>query len=293
MASRHEGSFLVQQEGDDMIEEATVPVRDVLVWLSRVGDDEARRLLVGCSLDDGSSDEAVPIIALDTERKAVTLDGGRRLLLAGARDGAVIDPRPDAPLVSAVAAQWTAAERIDREQRAKLAQAGIDADRLASAEDRRAVLAFLRRMAADELPDPEERRQFYLALSASGEPGLARIGARILAQLAERFAVTGSVPDDLYWRRSWFLRAAGQLREAVAVSEALHLGQVKEQGARKVLATTRTAALLDLFDATGEAKWLALADRAARVAYAIAPNDEEVKAVYRRFQAVRAQAGRG
>ncbi len=276
-----------------MAEEATVPVRDVLVWLSRVGDDEARQLLVGCSLDDGSSDEAVPIVALDAERKAVTLDGGRRLLLAGARDGAVIDPRPDAPLVRAVAAQWTPAERTEREQRAELAQAGIDADRLASGEDRRAVLAFLRMIAEGELPGPEERRRFYLALSASGEPGLARVGARILEQLAEQFAATGSVPDDLYWRQTWFLRASSQLREAVAASDALHLGQVKEQGSRKLLATTRAAALLDLFDATGEAKWLALADRAARVAYAIAPNDEEVKVVYRRFQTVRAQAGRG
>jgi hypothetical protein len=275
-----------------MTDEAGVPVPDVLVWLSRVGADEGH-LLAGCALDDGTSDEAVPIVALDAERKAVTLEGGRRLLLAGVRHGEIIDPRPDAPLVSAIAAQWTPAERLEREERAELAHAGIDADRLASAEDRRAVLAFLRMMAAGELPGAEERHRFYLALSATGEPGLARIGARMLAELAERFAAGGSVPDDLYWRRAWFLRAARQLREAVSVSDALHMGQVKEQDARKLLATTRAAVLLDLFDATGEVKWLALADRAARVAYAIAPADEEVKAVYRRFQAVRAQAGRG
>ena len=276
-----------------MLDEASVPVRDVLVWLSRVGAEEGQRLLVGCALDDGTSDEAVPIVALDAERKAVTLEGGRRLLLAGARDGEIVDPRPEAPLVSAIAAKWTPAERAERQERAELAHAGIDADRLASGEDRRVVLAFLRMMAAGELPGSDERHRFYLALSATGESGLARIGARVLAELAEQFAAAGGVPDDLYWRRTWFLRAAGQLREAVSVSDALHLGQVKDQGARKLLATTRAAVLLDLFDATGEVKWLALADRAVRVAYAIAPADEEVKAVYRRFQAVRAQAGRG
>jgi len=275
-----------------MTDEASVPVRDVLVWLSRVGADEGQRLLVGCALDDGTSDEAVPIVALDAERKGVTLQGGRRLLLAGVRDGEIIDPRPDAPLVGAIAAQWTPAELMERQERAELAHAGIDADRLASGEDRQAALAFLRMTAAGELPGPEERHRFYLALSATGETGLARIGARVLGQLADRFAAAGSVPDDLYWRRTWFLRAGGQLREAVAVSDALHMGQVKEQGARKLLATTRAAALLDLFDTTREVKWLALADRAARVAYALAPEEEEVKAVYRRFQAVRGQVGR-
>jgi hypothetical protein len=275
-----------------MTDEESVPVRDVLVWLSRVGADEGQRLLVGCALDDGTSEDAVPIVALDAERKGVTLEGGRRLLLAGVRDGEIIDPRPDAPLIDAIAAQWTPAERLERQERAELAHAGIDADRLASGEDRRAALAFLRMIAAGELPGSEERNRFYLALSATGEAGLARIGARVLAQLAERFAAAGGIPDDLYWRRAWFLRVAGQLREAVAVSDALHMGQVKEQGARKLLATTRAAVLLDLFDATGEVKWLALADRAARVAYALAPEEEEVKAVYRRFQAVRSQVGR-
>jgi hypothetical protein len=274
-----------------MTDEATVPVRDVLIWLSRAGADEARQLLVGCALDDGASDEAVPIVELDVERKAVTLEGGRRLLLSGVRDGAILDPRPDAPLLRSVETQWSAAERQERQQRAELARAGIDADLLASPADLRAVLAFLRMMTARELPGAEERHRFYLALSAAGDAALARTGARVLAELAERFATAGGgVPDDLYWRQTWFLRTSSQLREAAAVSEALHLGKVKEQGARKLLATTRAAALLDLFEATGEVKWVALADRAIRVANAIAPEEDEVKVVYRRLQSVR---GRG
>jgi hypothetical protein len=276
-----------------MAEEAVVPVRDVLVWLSRVGADEAHRLLVGCTLDDGNGDEAVPIVALDTERKSVTLEGGRRLLLAGARNGEITDPRPAAPLVGAIAAQWKPDERREREERTELARAGIDTDRLPSGEDRRAALAFLRKLAAGELPSLEQRHRFYLALSAAGDPGLARVGASVFAQLAEQFTAAGNIPDDLYWRRTWFLRTSGQLREAVSFSEALHLGQVKDQGARKLLATVRAAVLLDLFDATGEVKMLSLADRAARVAYAIAPAEEEVKAVYGRLQTMRAQAGRG
>jgi hypothetical protein len=279
--------------GSRMTNSSAVPVRDVLVWLSRVDADAASRLLVGCALDDGSGDEAVPIVALDAERKAVTLEGGRRLLLAGARDGEIVDPRPDAPLGSVIAAQWTPDERRERQELAELAQAGIDADQLASGDDRRAVLAVLRAMAAGTLPDPEQRRRFYAALSAAGEPRLARTGAHLLEQLAEQFRVAGTVPDDLYWGRTWLLRASRQLREAVSVSDALHLGLVKDQGARKLLATIRAAVLLDLFEATGEAKWLGLADRAARVASAIAPAEEEVKAVNRRLETMRAQAARG
>ena len=98
-------------------------------------------------------------------------------ILAARKFGAseIIDPRPDAPLVSAIAAQWTPAERQDREQRAGLARAGIDADRLPSGEDCRAVLAFLRIMELGELPSLEQRHRFYLALSAGGEAGLARV----------------------------------------------------------------------------------------------------------------------
>ncbi len=72
----------------------------------------------------------------------------------------------------------------------------------------------------------------------------------------------------------------------------LHAGRVKDGGAQKVLATTRAGALLDLFEVTGEVKWLSLAERAAKVAYAIDPNGEEVSAVYRRFRALRDRAGR-
>lgn len=275
-----------------MAAESTAPVPDVLIWLSRVGAQDAARLLIGCALDDGDSDEAIPIVALDAERKVVTLQGGRRVLLRAVRAGEVVDCRPDAPLVQAIANQWSAAERLEREENAELARAGIAVGRLASGEDRRAALAFLRKTARGELPGYGERHGFYLALRAGGDAGLARLGARMFAQLAERFEATGGVPDDLHWRRAWCLRSSGQLREAVAVSDVLHAGRVKDAGAQKVLATTRAGALLDLFEVTGEVKWLSLAERAAKVAYAIDPNGEEVSAVYRRFRTLRDRAGR-
>lgn len=76
------------------------------------------------------------------------------------------------------------------------------------------------------------------------------------------------------------------------MSDVLHEGSLRDPGARKVLATTRAGTLLDLFEATGQAKWSALAERAVKVAYALGPQDEEVKAVYRRFDALRERAGR-
>ena len=270
-----------------MIHEATAPVRDVLIWLARVDAAIARRLLVGCLLDDGVSTEAVPILDLDIERKAVTLQGGRRLLLAGARNGEIIDPRPDAPLIGAIGAQWTAGEVLERDLRAELGQAGIDADRLASDEDRRAVLAFLRAISTCKLPGAEERHRFYRALSAGGEIGLARIGARVFAELAGQHQVAGKIPDDLYWRWAWFLRVSRQLHEAISVSDTLHSGKLKDQSARKLLATIRAATLLDLFESISETKWLTLAERAAKIAYAISPTDAEVKMVHRRLQVLK------
>lgn len=61
------------------------------------------------------------------------------------------------------------------------------------------------------------------------------------------------------------------------MSDVLHEGSLRDPGARKVLATTRAGTLLDLFEATGQAKWSALAERAMKVAYALGPQDDAVK----------------
>jgi hypothetical protein len=88
------------------------------------------------------------------------------------------------------------------------------------------------------------------------------------------------------------LRASGQLREAVAASDILHGGELTNAGDRKVLASIRAGALLDLFDVDGHAKWVSLAEKAASVTLAATPRDEEAWNIYRRLKAARERLGR-
>lgn len=274
-----------------MSEERTVSGPDVVVWVSRVGASTAAPLLVGCELDDGINEETFSIVAFDAAVSAVTLEDGRRVRLASFKDCVVLDRRADHPLVAAVEASRTPEDLRDR---AELARAGIRADRLGSTEARGAVLAALRAEEDGALPDYGGRHAFYLAMSAAGDAGLMRVAEPVFDRLAWRFAAAGrEVPGDLYWRRAALLRSLGRWQEAVAVSEVLHQGVVKGSVDRMLLATTRAAALLDLYEATGAVRWLSLAERACGVAKAIAPGDEIVRDVWIRLSRLRAAAAGG
>ncbi|MGD0109387.1 MAG: hypothetical protein ABSC06_35945 [Rhodopila sp.] len=205
-----------------MGDETEVPGSDVVLWLSRAAPEEATAFLVGCALDDDSGDQLAPIIGLDRERNALVVEGGRRVPMARVRDGVIVDPRPGAPLSQAILASRTPAEQQERAVRSALGRAGVDPDRLASPIDRLAVLALVGAAESGNPPTYQVRHAGYLALGAGQDSGLARVGARLFAALAARYAAVGRVPDDLHWRRAWLLRTAGQLREAVAVSDVLH-----------------------------------------------------------------------
>jgi hypothetical protein len=153
-------------------------------------------------LDDDSGDQLAPIIGLDRERNALVVEGGRRVPMARVRDGVIVDPRPGAPLSQAILASRTPAEQQERAVRSALGRAGVDPDRLASPTDRLAVLALVGAAASGTLPTYQVRHAGYLALGAGQDSGLARVGARLFAALAARYAAVGRVPDDLHWRRA-------------------------------------------------------------------------------------------
>jgi hypothetical protein len=268
------------------------PVPDVVHWIARVAPQDAARLLIGCLLDDGVADTLTQITALDHQRKGLILEDGRFVPLARLRAGVIVDPRPNAPLRQAIVASRTPAEQQERVDRAALGRAGIDPDRLASESDRQAVLELVRAEAVGALTDYPARHAGYLALSAGEDAAVARIGARLFAGIAERHGAKGTVPDDLHWRRAWFLRASGQLREAVAVSDVLHSAAPSESRNRNVLAAVRTGALLDLFDADGDARWVSLAEQAAVIALAAFPRDDAAWNMERRLKAAQRRLGR-
>jgi hypothetical protein len=243
----------------------------------------------GCALDNGVDGEPSRIKDLDFERRVVILANGRRAALRGLPDAILLDTRPGAPLAAAVESCWSPQERRSREVDKKLRTARIDPARLRSPEDRERVLAFLSAVHAGDAPNASRTGAFYEALSFGNDPGLARVGARALDDLAGTISKTGARPPDaLHWQRASLLRAANKLKEAVAASEILFTTGVRDEGARKFLATTRAAALLDLFEARRAPDLLARAWESAGIAFAIDQNDEKVQAVYRRYHFLRA-----
>jgi hypothetical protein len=274
-----------------MGDEVEVPGADVVRWLSRIPPHKDTEVLVGCDLDDGDSDQLVPILGIDRERNALVVAGGRRVPLTRVRAGAVVDSRHGAPLQQAISSSETPAERQARQDRIDLGRAGIDPDRLASPRDQQAVLALLKSEAAGTLPGSQQRHDGYMAFRATAEPPLARAGARLFAKIAERYASSGQAADDLFWRRTWLLRTSGQLREAVAVSDILDSGGPGDAGARRILATTRAATLLDLFELDGDRTWVARAEKAVAVAMAWVPHDDEALNVHRRLRGAQRRLG--
>ncbi len=261
--------------------EKTAAMAAALSWLARVGPAEGRRLLIGCELDDGESADTVPIVGLEwgagAAPLALLLEGGGRKLFKQVAGGAVVDGRPGAPLVAAIEAARTPAELAERAERRELVQAGVNPDRLGGTENRRAILALCRRIAAGSLPSAEVRRAAYLALRAGGDAEKARSGARLFREVFALCRESGSaVPDDCHWQLATFLRHAGELREAIAVSEVLHSGDVRDPQALKLLATTRVGALLELWRVTREAGLVRQAAQAFKVAWAVGRDDAEV-----------------
>ncbi len=267
--------------------EAYVELPVVLNWVARTDRETAAAIVIGCELDDGLSLQAVPIASLEwsdaAQPAAFVLSDGRRVpvrrLVAGAK---LVDSRPGAPLPTAISSAHSPVPAAEREMRRTLGKAGIDADRLRSPDARRAVAVFAWKLERARVPSADERTAAYLAFIA-GDTALAHKGKLMLSRLV---AICGElnlpVPEDCHWRLACLARNTGNLREAVAVSDILYdRQQLQDADCRKLLATTRCAALLDLAEADpgGERDHLREAQKAFNVAWAIAPRDAEVDAL--------------
>ena len=212
---------------------------------------------------------------------------GRRVLLKAAAHGVVVDERPGSPLVAAVESCWTVAEREERLQRRALQREGFAAEKLASGEARAAVIAFMAAMRAGEVPSWRQRQEFYLAISAGEDAGFAQTGARVFGELIARCGARGAVPEDLHWRRAKLLRLGQQFAEAVAASEVLYAGQMRSATDRRLLATTRAASLLSLYEARQELPLLAKAEQCLAMANALGPDDGELVGLYVKLKKLR------
>jgi hypothetical protein len=267
------------------VAEVLIPLDDVLVWVKRVGPEVALQTLLGCALDDGASESLHVIegieVSAQAEPMAFTLRGGVRALTGRLRaaGAAIVESRPGAPLAAAIEAGRTEPERALRAQAHALRKHGIDAARLKSADARGAVLRFMEALDQDSVPDAPTRHAAFDAFK-NAEPQMQRLGAQVFKRLAALCAAKGQqAPEDVHWRIACLLRYAGALREAIAESDILNGPSLRDQGPRKILATTRAAALLDLWRVTHEVKLVREADAAFRVAWGIDPDDEQLQAL--------------
>ena len=274
----------------------SVAVSDLLNWFGRVDRADCEALLIGCELDAGGSDEPSPIDRIewgnDVAPVAFHLADGRRLPLRRImKDGSLIDPREAAPLPAAIEQARTGPERAAIEMRRDLARIGVNAAVLRSANDGHAVVTLLHALEARQVPSGPMLRDAYSALSY-GDSALARAGARLMREVIDLYrARKALVPEDCHWRLAKLLRNAGALREALDASASLETSAIKDAGARKILATTRCAALLDLWDATGESDLLDQAQRAFGVAWAVGQRDDELEHLRLRLNRILRRSG--
>jgi hypothetical protein len=277
----------------DGASEASLPIADLLRWVTRADAETLRALVIGCSLDDGTSDDLAPIADVFVAERVLVLADGRRVPLRTVTAGVVVDHRPGSPLLAAYAASRTPVEHREAAERAALRRHGVNPDRLASEQDRHAVLTLLRSQEnAANISEPAVEA-FYEAMKRSSDIGLYRRAAAALRALAD--ACTGRgvrAPVTLPWRLAWFLNRAGQFEGAIAVSETAEARGMPGMN-QAYMAAIRASALISLGRMRRDAALLDKAEHAIRIALAAGSEREVANTLYGALRAARAQIGAG
>jgi len=270
--------------------EASLPVADLLRWITQADPETVQSLLAGCLLDDGDSNAVIAISGVIVSDRALLLADGRRVLLRKVPDGAIVDPRPGAPLLAAYADARSPAEQAEGVERSALRRLGVDPDRLGSAADRHAVLIFLRAQETGETIAEPALAAFYEAMKRSPDAAMHRRAAAALRTLAgDRH---GGDPRlvSLLWRLAWFLNRTGQYEEAIALSEtpaALDLQGMH----RAYMASIRASALIALGGLRRDTNLLKKAEQSIRTALAAGSAPEIADSLYGALRRARERIG--
>jgi hypothetical protein len=275
----------------DGASEASLPIADLLRWVTRADAEALRAVVIGCSLDDGTSDDLTPIADISVAERVLVLADGRRVPLRTVTAGVIVDDRPGSPLLAAFAESRTPAEHREVAERAALRRQGVDRDRLASRQDQHAVLTFLR--SQENAADPSEPaiEAFYEAMKRSSDIALYRRAAAALRALANACAGRGvPAPVTLPWRLAWFLNRANQFEDAIAVSETAEARGMPGMN-RAYMAAIRASALISLGRMRHDTALLENAEHAIRIALAAGSEREVVNALYSALRAARARIG--
>jgi hypothetical protein len=268
--------------------EANLPVADLLRWMTRAEADELRPLLINCGLDDGLSDDLMPISDVDTSDRILVLAGGRRVPLRTVLQGAIVDNRPGWPLLAAYAASRTPAEQQEAADRSALRRLGIDPDRLGSAQERRVVLTFLRAQESGATISEPALEAFHEAMKRSADTALYRRAAAALQGLRESGGDRSL--HSLLWRLAWFLNRSGDHEAALAVSESPEATRLQGMN-RAIMAAIRASALIVLGRSRQDSGLLDKAEVSIRIARSSGSAPEIVDTLVGALRAARVKIG--
>ncbi|WP_165185597.1 hypothetical protein [Caulobacter soli] len=242
-------------------------------------------LLSGCGLDDGDCEAPLPILEVDLDRQVLVCaapPGRARIPFARLADCLLVAPVGH-PAIAAVQACVSPEERAHNRM---LDALGPEYPRaFASVADLEAVYAAEMARREGKLPDRALRGPWVRALKRND---LHRQGAQLAQSWRDLANAVGAPWSDIALHLAWFQRHAGHPNRAIETARDFWRSKAPaSQTEIAMLATVEAAALIDRFTRKGGAPPdLVEARRAAAKAYAIAPADPEIQAVYQRLKAI-------
>ena len=269
---------------------AALEGHEVAVFIRKAGVKAARKVLVGCILDDQSSEQGWQIIGVRADQK-IEIKGsdGQALLISVDQLSRflVIDERKPTQLRRAVDGFLSSHDLKQRHIVSELEGHGL---RPVSAEDAKALFGVISEINAGEKPSFDAQQQFHEACkrsAASPDPQQRRRALLCGASVFERIEqMEGYLNASVRIKLAYYWRHLGQTQLAIEATDF-----IEEQGITKrvtsaqmeILATERAAILVDVYELDRNLGTLERAKYWAKRAYAISDGkSDEAKSVLRR-----------
>jgi hypothetical protein len=269
---------------------AALEGHEVAVFIRKAGVKAARKVLVGCILDDQSSEQDWKIINVREDKKIECKGSDGQALLISVDQLArflVSDQSQHAQLRRAVDGFLSSHDLKQRHIVSELEGHGL---RPASAKDAETLFGVISEVNAGEKPTFDALQQFYEAFkrsAASPDPQQTRRALLFGASVFERIEqIEGHADASIRIKLAFCLRHSGQILPAIEATDF-----IEERGITKwvtpatmtILATERAATLADLNELERNPDTLERAKYWARRAYAISDGgSDEAKSVLRR-----------
>ncbi len=269
------------------ISEAQVKGTEVFQWLSQAEQSEWPAL-IGCLVDDGSSETAWIITAIGSQILDVAREGNQRATRtrpwAWIRSHIIVVP-PSCRSIIALIMQIRPPYVVALDQaKQRLRDFGFDPERIASTADLERLDSVLGLSTArNAVPSDADRWAVFQVVQRVGQ---GRAALRHFQSWQN--AVEDGHGYDALGRLhiALLLRHSGRLKEALEASAVLDGPSRCAPGTERFvghLSCTRAASMLDVFESDGNVARLAEAKRHLDRAYAT-DQSEEVKAVYGRLR---------